>query len=800
MKRDFIVCLLFVITFSLTFSQELRITGFVLDAEKQPIVLANVLLLTQEGTFIMGTVTNDSGFYEFNSLTTGSYTIAASYIANTVESPLFQLNRDVAIEPLILNSAQELDEVTVIRQKPMLEQLADRLVFNIANTALSENDIWDVLKRTPGVMVMDNRLFINGSPNVNVMINGKLINLPQEDLINLLSGNSASNVESIEVITSPPAKYSAEGGLLIDIKMKRNLVSGYNGSVFNRYTQGVLPKHTLGMDHFFKGRKLDFSTNYSFSNDLDWTRYTEITSFFEAGAPNQIWNAEQKSIDRRKGHNLNLFLDIELDPNNTISLSSNSSLSPNMVRNFDSETDITNTAGNSIARWESMNVSDNDVFNTAYYLDWIHKLNDKGAEVAFNAHYTYYDFKRNQELNNTIIDGDTQFITENEFTVASDQIINLYSFQTDFSFPLSQNSNMETGLRYAAINSESSIVQTGFDQIREGVDPTEAGIFNYDEDIYAAYVSLNNSWKNWNLNLGLRTEYTDTRGKLDVGNLVNNNTYLDWFPSLSVSYIKNKNGFFLKSYRRIIRPKYNVINPFQFYQTANSIEEGNPNLKPAYRDYIQLDYVYDKAYKFLVFVGKQSNEQSQQLFQDNEANILRLQYINLATNYYFGADASISKDLTSYWNTFFLITHFYDEDSFTDLGTNTVVENSIWTTHIRATNSFNFLSDKSLFADLTYSHFSPRIMGNARIEAYGKLGVTLRKSLWNKAGSISLAVEDIFNNGNRFTTRDYLDQNNSTFTRIENRLFVFSFRYKFGNTQIKDNQKSKNTDEGRRLE
>lgn len=800
MKRDFIVYLLFGLTVSLTFSQELRITGFVLDAEKQPIVLANVLLLTQDGTFIKGTVTNDSGFYEFQSLTAGPYIIAASYIANTVESPLIQLNRDRAMEPLILNSAQELDEVTVIRQRPILEQLADRLVFNIANTALSENDIWDVLKRTPGVMVMDNRLFINGSPNVNVMINGKLINLPQEDVINLLSGNSASNVASIEVITSPPAKYSAEGGLLIDIKMKRNLVSGYNGSVFNRYTQGVLPKHTLGMDHFFKGRKVDFSTNYSFNNDLDWTRYTEITNFFENGAPNQTWNAEQKSIDRRKGHNLNLFLDVELDPNNTISLSSNSSLSPNMVRNFDSETDITNTAGNSIARWESMNVSNNDVFNTAYYLDWIHKLNDKGAEVAFNAHYTYYDFKRNQELNNTIIDADTQLSTENEFTVASDQIINLYSFQTDFSFPLNQNSTMETGLRYATINSESSIVQTGFDQIREGVDPTEAGVFNYDENIYAAYVSLNNRWKNWNLNLGLRTEYTDTRGKLDVGNLVNTNAYLDWFPSLSVSYVKEKNGFFLKSYRRIVRPKYNVINPFQFYQTANSIEEGNPNLKPAYRDYLQLDYVYDKAYKFVVFVGKQSNEQSQQLFQDNEANILRLQYINLATNYYYGADASISKDLTSYWNTFFLITHFYDEDSFTDLSTNALVENSIWTTHVRATNSFNFLRDKSLFADLTYSHFSPRIMGNARIEAYGKLGLTFRKSLWNKAGSVSLAVEDIFNNGNRVTTRDYLDQNNSTFTRIENRVFAFGFRYKFGNTQIKDNQKNKNTDEGRRLE
>lgn len=791
--------LLLGLTISLAFAQEFKLTGFVFDGEGEPIVLANVLLLSEEGTFIKGTVTDTKGYFQFEALTKGTFRVTASYIENTIESPIIELTKDTAIETLILNSAQELEEVTVIRQKPRLEQLADRLVFSIENTALSENDIWDVLKRTPGVMVMDNRLYINGSPNVSVMINGRRINLPQEDLINLLSGNSAGNVASIEVITSPPAKYSAEGGLMIDIKMKKNLVAGYNGSVFNRYTQGVLPKHTLGTDHFFKGKRLDFSTNYSFADNRDWVRYTEITNFFENGTVNETWAAEQKSIDRRKSHNLNMFLDVELNERNTISLSSTSSFSPNMVRDFDSRTAITDTSGNLAANWESMNRSNNDVLNTALYLDWIHKLNDKGAEVSVSSHYTYYDYKRNQALNNTIIDGESQFITENTFTVSSDQSINLYSVQADVTLPLNGQSIMETGVRYAAINSEAGIVQSGFDQLREGVDPTEAGIFNYDEDIYAAYVSLNNNWDRWKLNLGLRTEYTDTYGKLDVGSNVNSNSYLNWFPSLALSFTHKKNGFFLKSYRRIIRPKYNVINPFQFYQTVNSIEEGNPNLKPAYTDYVQLDYVFDKAYKFVVFGGKQSNEQSRQVFQDNEANILRLQYINLETNYYYGADASLSKDLTSFWNTFFLISHFYDEDSFTDLNSNTIIENSIWTTYIRATNSFTFLRDKSFFADLTYGRFSPRIRGNTRIEAYGTLGFSLRKTFWNNAASMSLSVEDIFNNNNKFETRNYLDQNNSNFIREENRLFIFGFRYKFGNTGIKDNYKRKSTDEGRRL-
>ena len=140
-----------------------------------------------------------------------------------------------------------------------------------------------------------------------------------------------------------------------------------------------------------------------------------------------------------------------------------------------------------------------------------------------------------------------------------------------------------------------------------------------------------------------------------------------------------------------------------------------------------------------------------------------------------------------------------DKDSFLDVETNTSIENSIWTTHLRANNYFTLLNDKSLYADVTYTYLSPSIQGNATYESYSKLGLNFRKTFWNKDASISMGVDDIFNNGNMFSTRDYLDQNNITSTRKETRLFVFGFRYKFGNTKIRDNYKRKNTEEGKRL-
>ena len=799
MIRSTYLTVIFFLTFSLAFAQDFSINGSVVDENNTPVVLANVILMSEEGEFIKGTVTNDQGDYRIHSIAKGNYRIVASYIANTVESDLLVVTSNIEMPPLVLQSAQELDEVVVTQNKPKLEQLSDRHIFNVENTAISDGDIWDVLKRTPGVMVMNNRLYVNGSANVNIMINGKLVNLPEEDIINLLSGSSASNVQSIEVITSPPAKYSAEGGLLIDIKMKKNLVAGYNGAVFNRYTQGVLPKHTVGTDHFFKGKRVDFSTNYSFSHDRDWTRYSDATTFFEDGQENEIWTAEQKSISKGKSHNLNLFLDIELNEKNALSFSSTSSLSPDNNTIYTSSTDIESTNADIIARLKGLNTLGDDTYNTSNYLDWVHKLDDKGAEIATNAHFTYYDSKDNQELNNDIVEGFTENTSENTLNISSDQIINLFSAQTGLTLPLSKQSTLETGLKFANINSESSILQSGFDETITNINPSESGIFNYDEQIYAGYVSLSNSWEKWKLNVGLRAEYTDTKGELNILSSANTNSYFDVFPNLSMSYTKDKNAFMVKYYRRITRPRYSSINPFQYYLSANSIFEGNPNLKPAYRSYIEVDYVYDKDYKFALFTSIKSDQQVQQFIQDNTTNFLIAQYINLETNYNFGADASVSKYFTSYWYFYFLVSQYYNQNKFVDVTTNAIIDNSTWTTYLRANNYFTLLKDESLYADMAFTYISPYVQGNASFRAYSKLGINFRKTFWNKDASISIGVEDIFNKGNIYSTRNYLEQNNSTSTRRENRLFVLGFRYKFGNTKIRDNSKSKSTDENNRL-
>ncbi|WP_289645257.1 outer membrane beta-barrel family protein [Maribacter aestuarii] len=801
MKRELRLFSIFVLFVSLTIAQDFKISGTVLDGNEAPLVFASVLLQTEDSVLIKGTATDEKGFFQLDNIAQGNYLLAASFIENRSEILPLSLTGDTDIGSLIiLENAQALDEVVVAYKKPTIEQKVDRLVFNIENTALSDSDIWNVLKRTPGVVVIKDELTIKGSSNIGIMINGRLVNIPQSDIINLLSGSSAGNVEAIEVITNPPAKYSAEGGLLIDIKMKKNLIAGYNGSLYNRYTQGVFPKHTVGTDHFFKGKRTDFSINYSFRNAKTISRFTDITNFFEDSTVDEVWSAEQSAVTRRKQHNVSAFLDFELNDKNTISLSTINTLTPSVNRFYDSETVITDTNGTLISSFDTTNDSDYDLYNTSIYLDWAHRLDKKGAEIAFNTHYTNYEYDRGQLLNTDFFDADGTLTGENDFTTQSGQLTGLFSIQLDYSTPVGKSSELEAGLRYAAINSDNTISQEGFDRNQPGINPTETGVFSYDEDISAAYISFNSGWNNWEIKMGLRAEYTETIGLLDTEEVATENNYLEFFPSFSLRHTLNtKHSFGLNYYRRITRPRYNRLNPFQYFQTNNSVVEGNPNLLPSTRNYISLGYTFDKAYNLEFFFGERKNQYLQQVFQDNDSNLLRFISTNLGLSRSYGADFSLNKEITDFWNTFFLVSYFYEINEFTDLGSGAQLNNDVWTGHIRTTNSFTFLSDKSLFADLTFTYFSPTVNGNSRQDSYNQLGFALRKTIWNKNASISLEVEDIFNQGNLFNTRRYLNQDNTSSFRPENRLLILGFRYKFGNTRIRDNKKRKRVDERNRI-
>ncbi len=782
-------------------AQEFEISGRVKDANDAPLVFANVLLKNQDSVLIKGAATDENGLFAIRNVKGGNYLLSASYLDASSEIRSVTVTSDVTLDDLIiLQTETQLEEVEVIYKKPTIEQRADRLIFNVENTSLSQGNIWDILKQTPGVIIINDKINIKGSSNIGVMINGRLVNIPQSDIVNLLSGSSADNVESVEVILNPPAKYSAEGGLLLDIKMKKNLIAGYNGSVYNRYTQAVFPKHMLGTDHFFKGKKTDFTLTYSFRQNKNLNRFTDITNFFDANSVNEVWTTEQKNIIRDKQHNLSGFLDYEINERNSLSFSTINSFTTPGNRYITSQTIIEDPTGDLDSSFYTENDSDYEVFNTAYYLDWNHQFQKKGEKITFATNYTYYDYERDQNLNTDFFDINGAVTGENDFITQSGQKTSLYSAQVDYTDPIKQSIILETGLRYSGINSQSTITQEGFDRTQPGINPTEAGVFDYDEQIMAGYVSLNNSWKNWQLNMGLRAEYTETLGNLDTTNESVENKYLQLFPSLSVQHkFNDKNSLAMRYYRRISRPRYSDLNPFQYFQSNNSVVEGNPFLRPATRNYVSLEYNLNRTYSLEVYYFHKKNDFFEQVVQDNETNLLRFLSVNLESNITYGAEFRWNKSLTNFWDTYLLLSHYYKQNSFTDIDSGAILDNSIWTSHVRFNNYFTLLKDRSLYADILFRYSAPTVFGNSKRESTSQLTLSFSKSFWQRRAAVSLSIDDVFNNGNYLSTRNYLNQDNSSFSRRETRLFYIGFRYKFGNNKIRDNQKRKSTDEGDRI-
>jgi hypothetical protein len=801
-KNSFFLSFFLVFVTGILFSQEYRIAGTIRNAENDPIPFANVLLFqANDSTLLKGASSDESGKFQILNVPNGSYLLAISYMGT--QSPLqkLTLSADTDMGDLFYHEdTQVLDEVVVRYQKPRLEQQIDRLVFNIENTALSEGDIWDVLKKTPSIVVVQNQLTIKGNGNVGIMINERMVNLPQEDIINLLSGTSASNVEAIEVITNPPAKYSAEGGMLINIKMAQNLVSGYNGAIFNNYSLGVFPKNTIGTDHYFKSKYTDLSINYSFGSDKEIARYTDVTTFSENGTNTSVWNANQDLITKRKKHTLSAFFDFQLNTKNTLSVSSINGYNPKTNRYYDTKTLINDPNAVLLSSFNTTNDSDEDQINTSFYVDFVHKSQKKGEELSVNTHYTYYDTDRGQDIATDFFDVDGNPTGENDFTTRSQQKINLYSLQLDYVSPLNESSEMEAGLRYAGIDSESSITQAGYDRNQPGIDPTEAGLFKYDEAIYAAYLSYNAKWDALNFKTGLRAEYTQTMGDLDRVAEPTHHNYLELFPSLSMDYkLAEKHNLTFYYYRRINRPRYSSINPFQYFQSNNSVIEGNPDLLPATRHYVAAGYTYDRSYTFEIFYKNEKNLNQVQVFQDNQTNLLRFIHQNLQSDISYGFDVIVNTDITKFWDTYLIFSGYNRKDTFSDLETAQTLNNSLWSWLVQTSSNFNLLKDNSFYAYVDFVYYSRTVYGNSKQDASGQLGLTLRKTLWNKKASISLGISDIFKQSDIFTTRKFLDQNNSSYYRGENRLLTLGFRYKFGNVKIRDNQKSKSVEERNRI-
>ncbi|MDO6471653.1 outer membrane beta-barrel family protein [Maribacter sp. 1_MG-2023] len=799
MKKLFIILFIAIGLPFVAHSQTFELKGEVKDQYQEPVAFASVFLLTvKDSVLVKGSSADENGSFLFSDIAEGLYFLNASYVGQTSENLAIEIIKDTKIGALIIEQqAEQLNEVTVTSNKPVVKREVDRIVFNVENTVISQNSSWDILSQTPGVIIMGDDLKVRNR-TTTVYINNRKVQLSSEEVRSLLENYQGENIKSVEVIHNPPASYDAEGGSILNIVTSKNLSVGYKGNVNVGYTQGVFPKYNFGTSHFYKTKKLNVNANYNYSPKKEFKNTLNTTNFIEDGDVLSIWDTDFDQIIRSNTHAAGLVVDYDFNDKNTLSFTSNGQFQPKRDSDFFQETTIKDAVGVLDSIFTTNSFLDEKKNNISGDLTFKHQFKDQ-ANLTVNAHYTYFDLGRNQNVNSNYFMPNGSFIRDFSFSTIADQQIEIQTAQLDYTDYFG-SVFFETGIKGAFINSESRL---DFFLQNNGTEfiPNLSDDYIYDESVYAGYFSMSKDWEKWSIKTGLRAEHTESSGvSVNVSN-INALSYFELFPSLYILHTINKNHSLSFDYsRKVERPRYEDLNPFRTYVNERTIVEGNPNLTPSFSHNFNLNYTLNQEYFFDFYYRDNGKYISTITFQDNDNLVLRDVTQNVLESTSYGFDFSYGKSITNNWYLYSYISLFHEEESFLALQSDEYsFTNDFNGAYVDLTNYITLSKDGSFKGELGLVYMSGWLQGSFIQEETTNLTVGLRKSFLNNRAILSVSANDLLGKYNGYVSSKYLNQDNGYITTPETQYVKFGFTYNFGNFRLEDNQRGIDKIERERL-
>ncbi|WP_394974453.1 outer membrane beta-barrel family protein [uncultured Croceitalea sp.] len=803
MKNPLLPILLVCFAIGSCFSQTFKITGKVINTDNELLPFANILLLNAtDSTFVKGTSASENGVFELTDVEPDLYLLQASYIGAGSKPLALDVRRDVALGALIVPTVSEnLDEVVVTARRPTISRENDRLVFNVENTVVSQGSTWDILKQTPGTILNGEKLIIKGEP-ARVYLNNRKIQLSSQEVKELLEGLSGVNINSIEVISNPPAEYDAQGGPILNIITNKSIVPGYKGSVNGSYTQAVFPKYSLGTSHYYKTDKLNLFANYSINPKKELRKTAKEINFIDdTNTIFSVWDTNNEEIKRATTHNGTFILDYDFDDKNSLNFTSNISFNPNQDWQSKLDTQIRNSGNQIDSTFVTDNIAEADNINLAFDLSYIKKLNKEGAQLSFNSHFTNYDEQFAQRIDSRYFDNNQNFIRDFGFSTTSDQNIKIFTGQVDYATPIG-SASFESGVKFSSINSENEINFFNFLGSSDTVDASLSDDFLYDEKVYAGYLSFVKNWEKWSMKAGLRGELTDARGVSLTLNQTNKQDFFEAFPSLYVLYTASEKHSFAFDYgRKVDRPRYNDLNPFRNFINENDFEQGNQGLIPSFSNNLNFNYTYNSEFFVDLYYRDNGRIIGDYVFQDNTSLTLRELKQNAIESVSYGLDLTFSKGILNPWYVYAYTSLFYEDNTFlAEESGNQEFTVDVDGIYVYLANYLTLSKDGSFSGELALTYFSNFIFGSYISDEQLNLTLGLRKSLWDNKAIISIAAEDILERYVPTYTSQYLNQNNFYRRRPETQFIRLGFTYNFGNFKLQDNKRGIDKKERDRLD
>ena len=786
------------------FSQNNIIEGQVVDSENNPLSFVNILVYeNQDSQPLNGAVTDINGKFAIDNLESHNYYMRFSMVGFTSESKTINPIDSIHFTIILKESLEELDETIITAKAPDIIRAPGKLIFNVENTSLSTGNTFNLLKRTPGVLVMGDNIQVQRTVPI-VFINNKRVYLTSSELALLLKSMDASNIKSIEVITNPSAKYDAEGTTVLNIITSRAVSVGYKGSVNSTWEQARYSKYSFSTAQYFKNNWLNAYASYSFSPRKDYKHDDNYIRFFNPDntTTKSIWESDFEKISYSKAHQGNLNLDFILNQKNTISFSSTAMVSPN--KTFDNK--VNGVILNAQKGLDSLFITNsyliNDATNLSFNLEHKIDFNEQDSELKTSVNFIKYDNSQTQTLNTNYNLPSGELTNNVNFYTDAEQDSDIFTGQIDYVKTICEG-NFEVGLKYSNIKTESALDFYDLENNFPIHNDVNSDLFIYIEAIYAGYLNYSKSWKKWTINAGLRGEYSDVKGDSKSSETINNQEYFNILPSIAALYTKNEDNVFGMSYKRSIeRPRYQSLNPFTYFITDNISVSGDPYLTPTLTDKYAISYTLNNKWAFEAYYTYNKDPLAVLSFQDNENSTTQNIDTNIIKDVNYSFDISYATSLFSWWylsvytSTYYLQNEFYatysqSEETYT---------NETYGFYAEMYSGLTLSKDKTLTSDISTSYMSNMIYGSINYKNQFVFSVSFRKSIWENRASISFGVDDIFNTNNIPLNSRYYNQDNSYFAKPESRLVRVGFKYNFGNYKLINNKRNYKTDEENRLD
>lgn len=788
--------LLLVFLFSNLFAQNTEIKGQLQDADGAAVVFANVVLHSAaDSSLVKVETTNETGIFQIRNVDAGSYFIKASYVG----LPDFTQNEVVLTAGQSLDlgvlsfapQAVELQQATVTATRALVEIKPDRTVFNVQGTinSVGSNAI-ELLRKAPSVTVDNNdNVNVLGRSGVRIFIDGKQLPLSGEDLNNYLRTLPAEQIDRIDIITNPGARYEAEGNAgIIDIRMKKDKNLGANGSLSGTYTRGQRNRYNLNAMGNYRSKKtnifgtLGYGDNETFNN-MNFTSFQNGLKLLETN----------ESEDNRQFYNYRLGTDFFVGKNHTIGFlvggrnGESDGINENKIdiSQIGTENQIDSTL---IANNSSMSKRTQNTFNINY------RYADKGSRT-FNVDLDYGRYKNDYERfqPNQYFDEAGEPLTNVTKSYVTPTDIDIYTFQMDFEEEM-LGGKLGVGTKLSRVTTENTFNVYNDEVNDANFIAEESNVFDYDENVYAGYLSFTRPiTKKWSFSGGLRAEKTDAKGDLMSfqQDSITNLDYLSWFPNAGLTWsISRKHVLNFAYGRRINRPDYNVLNPFKNRLSEISFELGNPGLSPEIVNNFEIGYTLAYRYNFKLAYSQTDDQITRIIGPDMEdPRASFISWRNLNTKKVVSFNASLPFQFTKWWSAFFNFSASYINNqadySETIGGT---VDLQAYSYNIFTQQTFNLIGG---FKGEVSGWFSgPGIWGGVfEYDESFSLNLGLQRKFFNNQLNVKLSANDIFYESgwsgvSRFNGLESFGGGN-----WDSRTISLSLSYNIGNQNVKSRKR-----------